>query len=1013
MGATTCCALGVAAAAVLVVATSAQQVAAGSAQQVAGSAQQVATSAQQAAAPAADILALLERDMAGKMTPWLAGRRGSFYMGGQSLAANNPLTSLWNVRENETLGFMHPYFRDGRTRGGAIVCDEITGCGHDLMNWDFYRDTRVLNGSVTVGSRVYSNPSPSSLLWRPDRLTAQYRLEPGVVLEEVKFFTNDDVFVDIIRLLPGGDASGAPAEVKMSFDGVSFVNTNTIPDPEKHPSSKGLPATTQRSIKRNATAEVDKSFTGCGGSFESDTRGTSSCSAIRVEEHGTGYAQPIDCKFAPLPPGVDCLLKEGPMMYEGMSVFIAASVDISSTATIGRDADRRASYAFSTQLSAAGSPLVLGWVMGDDADEARARIAAYMTPAAAAGALAARSEAANEFLTTKVPQLNVTLKPKAPDAPDEVFDVEEWDEHKGATCHNTNANKCNFLHNASDLAACEAACSADAECTQVEFQHTGKVWCALYNQSTVPSKEIAGSKFDCACKGPCPTAPSPTPGPPPPAPGPPPHPHKPPKPSPIPPMNRTLDFNDAYYFGWAMYWMMLLESNHPPYETVGHAQSAASNFLGIHLHDAQYYLRMGSWVEPELHPRYAHGNVLMWHQAAHSPMYSNASSSYWGRHKAKGLLPDNMGATWIASSTCPELPSSVADSLVIYERSGVHPPNMTFLAKAYDLFNTVLRPTDGNITSKNQKQSLRTGKGFNALLSLAKMATVLGKPDDAKGWLQLLDSQVPFFRKAWGTCGNRLGCGEGIVQFSNALAPAPYFDDEWAQIQADSYLLDPVSGYYPPNSSFGAVLLAKPLNTTATKIGPWVAHTTYTWEAIDGLFRHNAHNAAIKLATEHVRDMQRTFGWTIFPEAWSLLGGPWGDQWYNWGSCVSTVMTLERLAGVSYSSADRAPGASASGVLTVRDFLPDDWARVDVRVPLGGGKWAVVAVERTGEQSKRITVSGNPFGALKLQPALGSKRLTKAEPAGSTTESSGDVGRVDWLFVGAAARDATVTVEWA
>ena len=80
---------------------------------------------------------------------------------------------------------------------------------------------------------------------------------------------------------------------------------------------------------------------------------------------------------------------------------------------------------------------------------------------------------------------------------------------------------------------------------------------------------------------------------------------------------------------------------------------------------------------------------------------------------------------------------------------------------------------------------------------------------------------------------------------------------------------------------------------------------------------------------------------------------------------------------------------------------------------LGGGKWAVVAVERTGEQSKRITVSGNPFGALKLQPALGSKRLTKAEPAGSTTESSGDVGRVDWLFVGAAARDATVTVEWA
>ena len=66
-----------------------------------------------------------------------------------------------------------------------------------------------------------------------------------------------------------------------------------------------------------------------------------------------------------------------------------------------------------------------------------------------------------------------------------------------------------------------------------------------------------------------------------------------------------------------------------------------------------------------------------------------------------------------------------------------------------------------------------------------------------------------------------------------------------------------------------------------------VAHTTYTYEAIEGLFRHNAQAAAIQLATEHVRDMQRTFGWTIFPEAWSLLGGPWGDQWYV--PCTASV----------------------------------------------------------------------------------------------------------------------------
>merc|ERR1711924_262152 len=154
--------------------------------------------------------------------------------------------------------------------------------------------------------------------------------------------------------------------------------------------------------------------------------------------------------------------------------------------------------------------------------------------------------------------------------------------------------------------------------------------------------------------------------------------------------------------------------------------------------------------------------------------------------------------------------------------------------------------------------------------------------------------------------------------------------------------------------------------------------------------------------------MQRTFGWTIFPEAWSLLGGPWGDQWYNWGSCVSTVMTLERLAGVGYSSTAHAEGATKDGVLTVRDFLPDEWARVDVRIPLGQNTWATVSVERVGEKSKRVAVTNNPFGALALHPALGSNDLTKAEPPGFTKERSGR--RVGWLFVGAAAKEATVTV---
>ena len=271
-----------------------------------------------------DILGMLERDVQGKVSPFLAGRRGSFYMGGQSLAANNPLTSLWPVKENETLGFMHPYFRDARARGIAITCDEVTGCGHSLNDWEFYRDTRVLNGSVIVdNTRVYSNPAPTTLLWRPDRVTARYDIEPGVVLQEVKFFTNDDVLLDIITLLPAeSDADGhatLPA-VTLNFDGASYVNTKPIPNPDKDPSSRGLSPDTQRSIQRNATSEIDTHFadSGCGG-------GGSSCGAIHVAERGTAYAKPIDCNFGALPPGVDCLLKEGPLMYDGQSVFVAAS----------------------------------------------------------------------------------------------------------------------------------------------------------------------------------------------------------------------------------------------------------------------------------------------------------------------------------------------------------------------------------------------------------------------------------------------------------------------------------------------------------------------------------------------------------------------------------------------------------------------------------------------------------------------------------------------------------------
>ena len=61
-------------------------------------------------------------------------------------------------------------------------------------------------------------------------------------------------------------------------------------------------------------------------------------------------------------------------------------------------------------------------------------------------------------------------------------------------------------------------------------------------------------------------------------------------------------------------------------------------------------------------------------------------------------------------------------------------------------------------------------------------------------------------------------------------------------IAFQAFLMDDVTGHYPPNASYGGILLAFALNASsvvAGTSGPWVAHTTYTYEAIEGLFRHN------------------------------------------------------------------------------------------------------------------------------------------------------------------------------
>ena len=86
------------------------------------------------------------RKIQGRKHGFLAGNV-SYYVGG--------FHASWKLIEDETIGLTHPFHHDLRSRGVGIVESELagtehTGTGNDYMGWEFYKDTRILYGSVTV-----------------------------------------------------------------------------------------------------------------------------------------------------------------------------------------------------------------------------------------------------------------------------------------------------------------------------------------------------------------------------------------------------------------------------------------------------------------------------------------------------------------------------------------------------------------------------------------------------------------------------------------------------------------------------------------------------------------------------------------------------------------------------------------------------------------------------------------------------------------------------------------------
>ncbi len=245
----------------------------------------------------------LEQEIQGRKHGFMAGNV-TYYVGG--------FHASWKLIEEETIGLTHPFHHDLRSRGvgrleSELAGTEHTGTGNDYRGWEFYKDTRVLYGSVIVDGKTYEHPSPKSMIWRPDRLICEYEVG-SVTLKEEKFIAANDAAASIIT---------ASQPVTLKFSGHSFFHRN--------------------SVSSFARIRLDRQN-----------------NAIVVSEGGTVRSRPD--------PGGDERI--GPCVYAGMTTVLSASRDIVESMITKQDQKGVQHYSFSVPCNSKGT--TVSWAMHDD-----------------------------------------------------------------------------------------------------------------------------------------------------------------------------------------------------------------------------------------------------------------------------------------------------------------------------------------------------------------------------------------------------------------------------------------------------------------------------------------------------------------------------------------------------------------------------------------------------------------------------------------------------------------------
>ena len=288
--------------------------------------------------PFTDYCERLEQEIQGRKHGFLAGNV-TYYVGG--------FHASWNLIEDETIGLTHPFHHDLRSRGVGLLESELpgtehTGTGNDYNGWEFYKDTRVLYGSVVVNGETHEHPKPVSMRWRPDKMICEYEVA-GVRIREEKFIAANDAAASIIT---------ASEPVTLKFSGHSFYH--------------------RKSVTSSASIAVDAQN-----------------NALVIREGGTVISRPDPERGE----------QEGPCVYSGMTTALSASRAISESLETRQDEKGVQHYTFSVPCDPGG--VVVSWAMHDDRDIAVRAAREVITNHASW--LSAKTAEMNRLLNDEIP----------------------------------------------------------------------------------------------------------------------------------------------------------------------------------------------------------------------------------------------------------------------------------------------------------------------------------------------------------------------------------------------------------------------------------------------------------------------------------------------------------------------------------------------------------------------------------------------------------------------------------